>query len=103
MNKLKVGSSPDSIEKFFSERLVGFIINGVLKYKKNVIESLHNEKVIAILEEQRFFMTKTVDAISKSLTTSNIIGEQNTDKIIENYLKKFKGHSLTFALEDLAV
>ena len=49
----------NSIEKFFSERLVGFIINGVLKYKKNVIESLDNEKVIAILEEQRFFMTKT--------------------------------------------
>ena len=45
-----------------------------------------NKKIIAILEEQRFFMTKTVDAISKSLTTSDIIGEQNTDKIIENYL-----------------
>ena len=76
-----------NIEKLFNDRLVGFIVNGVKKYKKNLSnDNESNKKIIAILEEQRFFMTKTVDAISKSLTTSDIIGEQNTDKIIENYL-----------------
>ncbi len=73
-----------NIEKSLNDRLVGFIVNGVMKYKKNL--SNDNKKIIAILEEQRFFMTKTVDDISNSLTTSKIIGDQNTDKIIENYL-----------------
>ncbi|MCH2672935.1 MAG: DRTGG domain-containing protein [Dehalococcoidia bacterium] len=76
----------NSIEKFFSERLVGFIINGVLKYKKNVIESLHNEKVIAILEEQRFFMTKTAQDLRDVLSTKKVLGEESLNKIIENYL-----------------
>ena len=76
----------NSIEKFFSERLVGFIINGVLKYKKNVIESLHNEKVIAILEEQRFFMTKTAKDLRDVLSTKKVLGEESLNKIIENYL-----------------
>ena len=67
-----------NIEKLFNDRLVGFIVNGVKKYKKNLSnDNESNKKIIAILEEQRFFMTKTVDAISKSLTTSDIIGEQN--------------------------
>ena len=76
----------NSIEKFFSERLVVFIINGVLKYKKNVIESLHNEKVIAILEEQRFFMTKTAQDLRDVLSTKKVLGEESLNKIIENYL-----------------
>ncbi|MBL40131.1 MAG: hypothetical protein CL761_05280 [Chloroflexi bacterium] len=76
----------NSIEKFFSERLVGFIINGVLKYKKNVIESLHNQKVIAILEEQRFFMTKTAQDLRDVLSTKKVLGEESLNKIIENYL-----------------
>ena len=76
----------NSIEKFFSERLVGFIINGVLKYKKNVIESLDNEKVIAILEEQRFFMTKTAQDLRDVLSTKKVLGEESLNKIIENYL-----------------
>ena len=76
----------NSIEKFFSERLVGFMINGVLKYKKNVIESLDNEKVIAILEEQRFFMTKTAQDLRDVLSTKKVLGEESLNKIIENYL-----------------
>ena len=76
----------NSIEKFFSERLVGFIINGVLKYKKNVIASLDNEKVIAILEEQRFFMTKTAQDLRDVLSTKKVLGEESLNKIIENYL-----------------
>ena len=76
-----------NIEKLFNDRLVGFIVNGVKKYKKNLSnDNESNKKIIAILEEQRFFMTKTAQDLRDVLSTKKVLGEESLNKIIENYL-----------------
>tara|TARA_B110000263_G_scaffold98265_1_gene85840 strand:+ start:49 stop:960 length:912 start_codon:yes stop_codon:yes gene_type:complete len=81
----------NDLKSIYNERLIGFIVNGVWKYKKNVLvqDLSKNEltkEVLAIVGQDRFFMSNTVQDVSKFLTTNKIIGNYNFNKIIENYL-----------------
>jgi BioD-like phosphotransacetylase family protein len=80
-----------NLKNIYEERLIGFIVNGVWKYQKNVlIQDVSNrelsKEILAVLDQDRFFMSNTIENVSKSLTTKKIIGEYNLNKIIENYL-----------------
>jgi len=80
-----------NLKNIYEERLIGFIVNGVWKYQKNVlIQDVSNrelsKEILAVLDQDRFFMSNTIENVSKSLTTKKIIGEYNINKIIENYL-----------------
>ena len=79
------------LKNIYEERLIGFIVNGVWKYKKNVLvedlsKSELSKEILAILDQDRFFMSNTIKDVSKFLTTNKIIGDYNFNKIIENYL-----------------
>ncbi|MBA46739.1 MAG: hypothetical protein CL893_01490 [Dehalococcoidia bacterium] len=77
----------ESNSVIFQERLVGSILNGVWKYKKNtIVGNLEDHKILAIIEESRPFMGHTVEELTKFLDTEKIIGDKNLDKVIENFL-----------------
>ncbi len=73
----------------FGERLVGYILNGVWKYKKNgIIQNSKNleSNILAIIEEARSFMGHTCKEIIDFLGPKNIIGDDYQEKVIENFL-----------------
>ncbi len=81
----------NDLKNIYDERLIGFIVNGVWKYKKNVLvedlsKSELSKEILAILDQDRFFMSNTIKDVSSFLTTNKIIGDYNFNKIIENYL-----------------
>ena len=74
---------------FYGERLVGFIINGVWKYKKNNISSnkeINDSKILAVLEESRSLMGNNAKKIIDYLDPIKIIGDNESDNFIENFL-----------------
>lgn len=74
---------------FYGERLVGFIINGVWKYKKNNISSnkeINDSKILAVLEESRSLMGNNAKKIIDYLDPMKIIGDKESDNFIENFL-----------------
>ncbi len=87
-----VENSLEDIElsaNIFGERLIGYILNGIWKYKKNeIIQNSNNieSKILAIIEEYRAFMGHTVEEIIGFLDTNNIIGDNYQRKVIENFL-----------------
>ena len=81
----------NDLKTIYDERLIGLIVNGVWKYKKNLLledikKNELSKEVLAILDQDRFFMSNTVEDVSKFLTIKKIIGDYNFNKIIENYL-----------------
>ena len=73
----------------YGERLVGFIINGVWKYKKNNISSnkeTHDSKILAVLEESRSLMGNNAKKIIDYLEPIKIIGDKESSNFIENFL-----------------
>ncbi|MBL06631.1 MAG: hypothetical protein CL773_02030 [Chloroflexi bacterium] len=74
---------------FYGERLVGFIINGVWKYKKNNFsknKELIDSKILAIVQESRSFMGNNAKKIIDYLEPTKIIGDKESDNFIENFL-----------------